>query len=149
MYIDEIQYTINHVNLFWFYLFIKTIYMYTWNPKPVKLKPKRIALCVCELEHINTSLSNTRSKHKLKLNKLKSSCRTPSSSQLDPNAIQWAWLQLSARCDLDARTLKSPCESFKTPLLKLITYYILIKYLKLNITRLLENNNYMINHHQN
>jgi len=48
-------------------------------------------VCVCELEYINTSLSYTRSKHKLNLNRPKSSCRTPSPSRLDPNTIQWAW----------------------------------------------------------
>ena len=65
--------------------------MYTLNLKPVKPKIKHIELvCVCELEHINTSLSYIRSKNKLNLNKLKSSCRTPSPSRLDSNAIQRA-----------------------------------------------------------
>ena len=70
---------------------MKIMYMYIRDPKPVKPKTKLIELvCVCELEHINTSLSYTRSKHKLKVDKLKFSCRTPSPSRLEPNTIQRA-----------------------------------------------------------
>ena len=56
------------------------------DPKPIKPKPKT---GVCELEQIKTNQSYTRSKQKLKLNKLryKSSCRSLSPSRLDPNLI--------------------------------------------------------------
>ena len=56
-------------------------------------KPKLInfkLMCVCELEHINTIHLYTRSKHNIKLNIPRPSCRTPSPSRLDPNAIQRA-----------------------------------------------------------
>ena len=65
--------------------------MFIRNPKPLKPKTKHIELvCVCELDHINASLSYTRSKHKLKLNKLKSSYGPSSSGRPDPKTIQRA-----------------------------------------------------------
>ena len=77
---------LNHVNLFWFYLFMKTIYMWIRNPNCLNWKPYVLNLCVC----VNLSISTlvylyTRSKHKLK-----SSYRTHSPSRLDPNTIQRA-----------------------------------------------------------
>ena len=143
---------LNYVNLFWLYLFMKTIYMYIRNPKSIKPKTKHIELvcvCVCEPEHINTIYLYTRSKYKLKLNKPKSFCRTSSSRRLDPNTIQRAWLQPSARCDLDARALESHVFAPKTHLLKLITYNILIKYLRLIKHKIISTITTWVNHYQN
>ena len=49
------------------------IYVYLKSKKRLNQKSNILNLCVCELKHINTSLSYTRSKYKLKLNKPKSS----------------------------------------------------------------------------
>ena len=65
----------------------KNRYMCTYNSKQVKPKTKHIKLlCVCvNLSISMLSIFNTRSKQK---HKPKSSCKTLSSSRLDPNTIQ-------------------------------------------------------------
>ena len=96
-----------------FDLYTCKIYIYIFDMKSknrLNWKPNFRLVCVYELEHINTIYLYTRSK----LNKSRSSCKTPSPSRLDPNAIQWVWLQPSTRCDLDARALESISESSKS-----------------------------------
>ena len=69
MYKDQIQYILNHVNLFWFYLFMKIIHMWTWNPKSVKPKIKHIELmCVCVNLSISTLSTLTQDLNSNKLN---------------------------------------------------------------------------------
>ena len=87
---DEIQYTYKPSKLILILSFMKTKDMFFENLKPVKPKLKTILTCVCELEHSKTNYLYTRSKNKTKQNKLKSSCRVPSPSRLDPNTIQRA-----------------------------------------------------------
>ena len=116
LYMDRIQYTWN------------ILYLCFWHENQDRLnrKSKHETLNLKHVCVVNLSISilsnlYTRSKQSI-LNKPISSCRMPSSSLLDPNVIYRAWLQRSARCEHDARALESPCESSKTPLLKLITY---------------------------
>ena len=114
LYMDRIQYILK---ILYLYFWHEIQYRLNWKPKTNKLKT-----FVCVNLSIST-LSNlyTRFKH-TKLNKPRSSCRTPSPSRLDPNAIHRAWLQPSAKCYLDTQALESTHVSLKTSLLKLNTY---------------------------
>ena len=111
MYMDEIQYTYKSCKL----LLMKSIHENkwcilekskhkTWNlilwvlckpskhklfeTKTVKPKIKTINLCVWTWATSKLNYLYTRSKNKTKLNKPESSCKTPSSSWLEPNTIQ-------------------------------------------------------------
>ena len=116
LYMDRIQYTYKELYLYFWH---EIQYWLNQKPKTNKLKT---SVCIVNLSISTLSNLYTRSKYNLKLNKPRSSCRTPSPSRLDPNRIQRAWLQPSARCDLDTQLLNQHVKALKTPLLKLITY---------------------------
>ena len=120
---DRIQYTYKDLYLcFW----LEIQYRLNRKPKINKLKTCKLILIlsihenhIFEIQNrLNRKLTNlklvcvlwiwayqhylifTIDLSNLKLNKPRSSCKISSSSRLDPNAIQRAWLQLSARYEL-------------------------------------------------
>ena len=81
----------------------------------------KTCMCIVHLSISTILIFTNGSKTQTKLGYLSLLDDLPSSSRLDPNRDPPSETPTSAMYDLDARALESPCESFQTPLLKLIT----------------------------